>query len=83
LEFSDPPPGLIGDVYRLYCRRLLPKIGALFSGNASAYKYLPASVARFFRPDELSALLTQTGFSQPQVHLWTFKSVALHIATTT
>ena len=80
LEFSDPPPGLIGDIYRFYCRKLLPKIGAALSGNAAAYKYLPASVARFFRPEELSALLTQTGFTQPQVHLWTFKSVALHAA---
>jgi demethylmenaquinone methyltransferase / 2-methoxy-6-polyprenyl-1,4-benzoquinol methylase len=81
LEFSDPPPGLVGDLYRLYCRKLLPKIGALLSGNAAAYKYLPASVARFFRPEELSALLEQTGFRQPQAHLWTFKSVALHVAT--
>ena len=80
LEFSDPPPGLVGDLYRFYCRKLLPKIGAMLSGNAAAYKYLPASVARFFRPEELSALLTQTGFTGPQVHLWTFKSVALHKA---
>jgi demethylmenaquinone methyltransferase / 2-methoxy-6-polyprenyl-1,4-benzoquinol methylase len=80
LEFSDPPPGLVGDVYRFYCRKLLPKIGAALSGNAAAYKYLPASVARFFRPEELSALLMKTGYSQIQVHLWTFKSVALHTA---
>jgi demethylmenaquinone methyltransferase/2-methoxy-6-polyprenyl-1,4-benzoquinol methylase len=80
LEFSDPPPGLIGDVYRFYCRKLLPKIGAALSGNAAAYKYLPASVARFFRPEELSALLTQTGYTQIQSHLWTFQSVALHTA---
>lgn len=81
LEFSDPPPGLIGDLYRIYCRKILPKIGAALSGNAAAYKYLPASVARFFRPEELSALLTKTGFTHPQVHRWTVKSVALHIAT--
>ena len=80
LEFSDPPPGLIGDVYRFYFRKLLPKIGAALSGNAAAYKYLPASVARFFRPEELSALLSQTGYTKIEVHLWTFQSVALHTA---
>ena len=81
LEFSEPPPGLAGDLYRWYCRKLLPKIGGWLSGNLSAYKYLPASVARFFRPDELSALMTSVGFSSVKFQLWTLRSVALHTAT--
>jgi demethylmenaquinone methyltransferase/2-methoxy-6-polyprenyl-1,4-benzoquinol methylase len=80
LEFSEPPPGLAGDLYHWYCRKLLPKIGGLLSGNPSAYKYLPASVARFFRPDELQALMSSVGFSSVQYELWTVGSVALHTA---
>jgi demethylmenaquinone methyltransferase/2-methoxy-6-polyprenyl-1,4-benzoquinol methylase len=81
LEFTEPPPGLAGDLYRLYCRKILPRIGALLSGNAGAYKYLPASVARFFRPGELSSLMTSVGFRSVSCDLWTLNSVALHIAT--
>jgi demethylmenaquinone methyltransferase/2-methoxy-6-polyprenyl-1,4-benzoquinol methylase len=78
LEFSEPPPGLPGDLYRWYCRRVLPKIGGLLSGNPNAYKYLPASVARFFRPQELASLITQVSFAQVNYELWTLGSVALH-----
>jgi demethylmenaquinone methyltransferase/2-methoxy-6-polyprenyl-1,4-benzoquinol methylase len=78
LEFSEPPPGLPGDLYRWYCRKVLPKIGGLLSGNPNAYKYLPASVARFFRPDELAASMTQVGFAAVAFERWTLGSVALH-----
>ena len=81
LEFSEPPPGLAGDLYRWYCRKILPKIGGLLSDNPNAYKYLPASVARFFRPDELAALISSAGFTDVKYELWTFGSVALHTAT--
>lgn len=81
LEFSEPSPGLAGDLYRWYCRKLLPKIGGWFSGNLSAYKYLPASVARFFRPEELAGQITSAGFTSVNYELWTLRSVALHTAT--
>ena len=80
LEFSEPPPGPVGDLYRWYCRKLLPKIGGLLSGNPNAYKYLPASVARFFRPQELAALLAKVGYGSVSYELWTLGSVALHTA---
>jgi demethylmenaquinone methyltransferase / 2-methoxy-6-polyprenyl-1,4-benzoquinol methylase len=78
LEFSEPPPGVLGDLYRWYCRKVLPKIGGLLSGNPNAYKYLPASVSRFFRPTELASAMTQVGFAPVDFELWTLGSVALH-----
>lgn len=83
LEFTEPPPGLAGDLYRWYCRKLLPKIGGLLSGNASAYKYLPASVARFFQAQELAALMSGAGFAAVEYRLWTLGSVALHTGVKT
>jgi demethylmenaquinone methyltransferase/2-methoxy-6-polyprenyl-1,4-benzoquinol methylase len=80
LEFTEPPDGLMGNLYRWYCRTLLPRIGGLISGNAAAYKYLPDSVSRFFRPPELAALMTQVGYLAPKWEAWMFGSVALHIA---
>jgi len=83
LEFAEPPPGLPGDLYRWYCRKVLPKIGGLLSGNPNAYKYLPASVARFFQPEELASLMNQMGYESVSYELWTLGSVALHTAVKT
>lgn len=79
LEFSEPAPGVLGDLYRFYCQKVLPKIGGLISGDSQAYAYLPKSVSRFFRPEELAALMTQVGYTQVRYHLMTLNSVALHL----
>lgn len=80
LEFAEPPEGLLGGLYRWYFSKVLPKIGGLISGEQAAYKYLPQSVARFFRPPELAALLTAVGFRAVDYCAWTFGTVALHTA---
>lgn len=80
LEFAEPPEGRLGDLYRWYFCKVLPKIGGLISGDQAAYKYLPKSVARFFHPPELAALLTAVGFDSVDYQVWTFGTVALHTA---
>ena len=78
LEFTEPPEGLWGDFYRWYFCKVLPKIGGLVSGQQSAYTYLPKSVARFFRPSELAALLSAVGYQSVDYRVWTLGTVALH-----
>ncbi len=78
LEFMEPPEGLLGDLYRWYFTRALPRIGRLVSGHQSAYTYLPKSVARFFRPPELAALMTAIGYQSVEFREWTMRTVALH-----
>ena len=78
LEFTEPPDGLFGNLYRWYCRKVLPEIGGLISGRREAYKYLPKSVARFFRPAELAELMTGVGYGSVEFRVWTFGTVALH-----
>ncbi len=80
LEFTEPPEGLWGDFYRWYFCKVLPRIGGLISGERSAYAYLPKSVARFFRPAELTALLTSVGYLSVDYRVWTLGTVALHTA---
>jgi demethylmenaquinone methyltransferase / 2-methoxy-6-polyprenyl-1,4-benzoquinol methylase len=80
LDFSEPAPGFLGDAYRFYTSTILPKIGGWISGDREAYAYLPKSVARFFRPDELASVLTSVGYTQVRYHLMTLGSVALHLA---
>lgn len=80
LEFVEPPEGFLGDLYRWYFTKVLPGIGWLISGHKSAYTYLPKSVARFFRPLELAALLRSVGYQSVDFKEWTIRAVALHTA---
>ncbi len=50
LEFTEPPDNFLGNLYRWYFRRVLPRIGAALSGDSSAYTYLPKSVSRSSDP---------------------------------
>jgi demethylmenaquinone methyltransferase/2-methoxy-6-polyprenyl-1,4-benzoquinol methylase len=81
LEFTEPPRGMFGDLYRWYFCSVLPRIGGWISGERSAYTYLPKSVARFFRPRELAALMSSVGYESVEFRVWTLGTVALHTAT--
>lgn len=78
LEFTEPARGLWGDFYRWYFRSLLPRIGGWISGERTAYQYLPNSVARFFRPEELADLMAAAGFEKVEQRVWTLGTLALH-----
>jgi demethylmenaquinone methyltransferase/2-methoxy-6-polyprenyl-1,4-benzoquinol methylase len=78
LEFTEPPQGLLGDLYRWYFTKVLPRIGWLISGHQSAYTYLPKSVSRFFRPPELAALMCSVGYQSVDFREWTMRTVAFH-----
>src|SRR6184192_15474 len=80
LEFTEPPEGFLGDFYRWYFCKVLPRIGGLISGEQAAYKYLPNSVARFFRPPELAELMSAVGYQSVDYRVWTLGTVALHTA---
>jgi len=80
LEFTEPPEGFLGNVYRWYFRSVLPRIGGFISGESAAYTYLPKSVSRFFRPPELATLMTSVGYSSVDFKVWTFGTVAFHTA---
>ncbi len=80
LEFTEPPAGFLGNIYRWYFRKILPRVGGFLSGDLSAYAYLPASVSRFFGPVELASLMKTVGYSEVDFRLWTLGAVALHTA---
>jgi len=79
LEFTEPKPGWFGELYRWYFRSVLPRLGGMISGDSAAYKYLPSSVARFLRPEELTALMERNGFAQVTARVWTGGTLALHV----
>jgi len=57
----------------------LPVIGGAISGDATAYRYLPKSVARVFRPEEFVGQMRPVGYAEARYVLMTFGTVALHV----
>jgi demethylmenaquinone methyltransferase/2-methoxy-6-polyprenyl-1,4-benzoquinol methylase len=72
------PSGLLAPFYRLWFDGLVPLLGKLLPGG-SAYTYLPASVRRFPRPEELAGLLRAAGFEDVRWKTFAGGIVALHI----
>jgi demethylmenaquinone methyltransferase / 2-methoxy-6-polyprenyl-1,4-benzoquinol methylase len=81
LEFAEPSGKLFGSIYRFYFRRVLPLVGGMISGSASAYTYLPSSVSKFPSPEALRAQFERAGFSDVRFERWTGGIVTLHTGT--
>lgn len=58
----NQPDGLSGFGYGIYFRQVLPLLGGWISGDRAAYRYLPASVARFPRPPQMLTMMAAAGF---------------------
>jgi len=76
LEFSNPEKFPVKQVYRLYFKYILPKIGEWVSKDKSAYSYLPASVEKFPKPDDFLQILSNKGLKNGAK-----KSLSMGIAT--
>jgi demethylmenaquinone methyltransferase/2-methoxy-6-polyprenyl-1,4-benzoquinol methylase len=66
-------------LFRLYFRRVVPLIGALIAGDASAYTYLPESTLRFVEPSFLASVLRRHGMVDISIRRFALRSVALTI----
>lgn len=60
LEFGQPR-GIMGMVYGMYSRYVIPSIGGLITGNRKAYEYLPTTAAAFPCREAFTDLMTSTG----------------------
>ena len=77
LDFGEPQ-GLIGAVYRVYFRHVLPKIGTLISGVRGPYAYLPRSVQRFPTPEAMLQRMRDAGFREVSWTPYTFGIAGLY-----
>jgi demethylmenaquinone methyltransferase/2-methoxy-6-polyprenyl-1,4-benzoquinol methylase len=71
LDFGEPG-GIVGKVYNVYFKSVLPRIGKIISGSDGAYAYLPASVKRFPSPPELIERMAKAGFRESTWTRYTF-----------
>jgi len=77
LDFGEPK-GMLGKIYRVYFRRVLPSVGTIISGVRGPYAYLPASVERFPGPSEMLERMRAAGFGEAGWTPYTFGIAGLY-----
>ncbi len=77
LDFGEPG-GLLGRLYRIYFKHVLPAVGTLISGVKGPYAYLPASVERFPEPKDMLERMRRAGFREAAWTPYTFGIAGLY-----
>jgi len=80
LDFGEPG-GLVGQMYRMYFKHVLPRVGTMISGVRGPYAYLPASVERFPAPQEMLQRMRSVGFKEVSWTPYTFGIAGLFRGT--
>lgn len=81
LEFSKPQKFPVKQLYNFYFRYILPFLGRIISGDASAYTYLPDSVSKFPAGKEFTQLLEKVGFKKTQHISLTFGIASIYLGS--
>ena len=81
IELSVPKNPLIKWAYNLYSRHLIPAIGRMVSGDSRAYSYLPESIAACPQREDMTALMSQAGFTDYRYRSLTFGTLTIYLAT--
>lgn len=76
LELSTPTNPIIRWFYDLYTLHIIPAIGTIKSGDKSAYRYLPQSIAAVPQGDNMLQLMREAGLRDA-----TFKLLTLGVCT--
>lgn len=64
LELSTPANPLVRWCYECYAFHFLPWVGGLISSDKAAYRYLPASIRAFHRPEAVVQMMREAGFQE-------------------
>jgi demethylmenaquinone methyltransferase/2-methoxy-6-polyprenyl-1,4-benzoquinol methylase len=81
LETTPLQLPVLRSVFDWYFARVVPIVGGALSGDADAYRYLPASAAAFPDADALGRMMLAAGFSNVRYLRRGLGTVALHVAT--
>ena len=78
LEITHPPRGL-APLFHVYFDRLVPIVGALVTGESSAYRYLPASLGPLPDVEALAGLVRAAGFGKVRYRRLSLGLVTVHV----
>jgi demethylmenaquinone methyltransferase/2-methoxy-6-polyprenyl-1,4-benzoquinol methylase len=79
LDFSTPRAPVVRTLYRAYFHHVLPAIGGAISGQRTAYRYLPRSVAHFPGASELARHMERAGFRRVRWYPLTMEIATVHV----
>ena len=72
-----PEQPLLRPLVRFYFRRVVPLLGRLIAGDASAYTYLPESTLAFLDPARLAHVVAECGLRDVTIRRLALGSVAI------
>lgn len=78
LEFSRPTAFPVRQIYEIYSRHILPRVGRTVSRDAGAYRYLPESIDAFPDGEDFLTIMRETGFEMLQVDRLSFGIASLY-----
>jgi len=77
---ATTPAGVAGRRFHaVWFERVVPALGALVTGDAEAYAYLPASVRSFPDAEGLAVVMRAAGLRGVRYRLFGFGAMALHV----
>lgn len=79
LEFALPSFFPLRSIHLFYLRCILPRLGAFWSSNLSAYRYLNETIETFPQKKEFCSLMKKAGFHHVTMHKMGFGAVILYI----
>jgi demethylmenaquinone methyltransferase/2-methoxy-6-polyprenyl-1,4-benzoquinol methylase len=81
LEFSLPRNALLRGIYRPYLHWWVPRVGALLTGQQSAYDYLGETIEKFPRGEAMLNLMRQSGLEEAKAESLSGGIVTIYTAT--
>ncbi len=81
LELTPPGDGPIGRMNAVYQRLVVPTLGRIIAGDATAYTYLPSSVTTFLPAELLAELMSRAGWREVGYRRAGLGAVAIHYGT--
>ena len=79
LEFSHPTSKVFSKLYDLYSFKVMPEIGEVVTGNREAYTYLPESIRKFPKQEELRKIMEGVGLFKVKYYNLFNGIAAVHI----
>ena len=79
-ELTTPHRWPMTWLFALYSKVYMPLMGRLVSGDSSAYRYLPATMAAFPQGERMQLILQQAGFTDVAFRRFTFGLNTLYTA---
>ena len=78
LDATRPGHSFFTPFLRVYLHQVIPLLGRIITGQGDAYAYLPVSMERFLRAEELAVRLAAAGFHEVMFRRFNFGSMAIH-----